>query len=116
MACQVLTRRFGRRLRPVPPLDKVTFVKRRPHRTRRFPTPSRRCEGGRNTAGGTDIGRRRGARSGLVEVAPELAAAGRVTELAQRQSLELADPLAGHAELLADFLERAGPTVDEPEP
>src|SRR3982751_2790249 len=42
----------------------------------------------------------------LVEEAAHLAAAAGVLELAQRLRLDLADTLARHAELLADFLER----------
>src|SRR4051794_29826955 len=55
-------------------------------------------------------------RGGLVEVAAQLPAAGRVAELPQRQALELPNALAGHPELLADFLERPGAPVGEPEP
>jgi RNA polymerase primary sigma factor len=39
-----------------------------------------------------------------------------VAQLAQRLRLDLADPLAGDVELLADFLERAGAAVLEAEP
>jgi hypothetical protein len=39
-----------------------------------------------------------------------------VAELAQRLRLDLADPLAGHVELLADLLERPRPAVLEAEP
>ncbi len=42
----------------------------------------------------------------LIEEAAHLAAAARVLELPQRLRLDLADALSGHAELLADFLER----------
>src|SRR6185436_2888952 len=45
----------------------------------------------------------------------QLAAAARVAELAQRLDLDLADPLAGEAELAADLLERAGVAVVEAE-
>src|SRR4029079_13523963 len=45
----------------------------------------------------------------------QLAAAARVAELAQRLDLDLADPLAGQAELLADFLERPGMPIVEAE-
>ena len=39
-----------------------------------------------------------------------------MAQLAQRLRLDLADPLAGHVELLADLLERAGTPVLEAEP
>ena len=52
----------------------------------------------------------------LLEVVLELPAPGRVAELAERLRLDLADALAGHVELLADFLERPGPAVLQPEP
>src|SRR5690606_19532207 len=42
----------------------------------------------------------------LVEEAAHLAAARRVLQLAERLRLDLTDAFAGHAELLADFLER----------
>src|SRR6185503_8557036 len=41
----------------------------------------------------------------LLQVVLELAAPARVTQLAQRLRLDLADALAGHVELLAHFLE-----------
>ena len=43
----------------------------------------------------------------LIEVAAELAAVARVAQLAQRLGLDLADALAGDAELAADLFERA---------
>src|SRR3954454_20802539 len=46
---------------------------------------------------------------------PELAAAGRVAELAQRLRLDLPDPLAGEPELASDLLQRASVPVVEPE-
>src|SRR6185436_9649169 len=52
----------------------------------------------------------------LLEVVLELAAAGRVAQLAQRLGLDLADPLAGDVELLADLLEGPRPAVLEAEP
>src|SRR5215211_6156739 len=45
-------------------------------------------------------------RSALVEEAAQHAAAARVLELAQRLGLDLANALAGHRELLADFFQR----------
>src|SRR5262245_30450922 len=51
----------------------------------------------------------------LLEVILELAAAGRVAQLAQRLGLDLADPLAGDVELLADLLEGPGAPVLEAE-
>src|SRR5262245_59033706 len=39
-----------------------------------------------------------------------------MAELAQRLRLDLADPLPGHVELLADLLERPGAPVLEAEP
>src|SRR3954451_14499656 len=39
----------------------------------------------------------------LLQVVLELAAAGRMAQLAQRLGLDLADPLAGYVELLADL-------------
>src|SRR6476469_1469646 len=52
----------------------------------------------------------------LLEVVLELAAPGRVAQLAQRLGLDLADPLAGDVELLADLLEGPGTPVLEAEP
>src|SRR4051795_2663226 len=52
---------------------------------------------------------------GLLEVVAELLAAARVPELRQRLRLDLADPLAGEAELLADLVERARLAVCEAE-
>src|SRR6478735_2888992 len=51
----------------------------------------------------------------LFEVVLELAASGRVAQLAQRLGLDLADPLAGDVELLADLLEGPGTPVLEAE-
>ena len=51
-----------------------------------------------------------------VEVVAELLAAVRVAELGQRLRLDLADALAGDAELAADLFERAGLAVLEAEP
>src|SRR6202008_1533534 len=42
----------------------------------------------------------------LIQEAPHLPRAGRVLQLAQRLGLDLADALAGDAELLTDFLQR----------
>src|SRR4029453_8938589 len=64
-------------------------------------------------ASGSILGQRL---SGLFEVVLELAAPGRVTQLAQRLRLDLADPLAGHVELLADLLEGPGTPVLQAEP
>src|SRR5262245_20500310 len=47
---------------------------------------------------------------------PELAAPRGMAQLAQRVRLDLADALAGEAELLADLLERPRPAVLEAEP
>ena len=55
-------------------------------------------------------------RSCLLQVVLELPRPRRVPQLAQRLRLDLADPLAGHVELLADLLERAGTPVLEAEP
>src|SRR6478736_3806567 len=52
----------------------------------------------------------------LLEVVLELAAPGRVAQLAERLGLDLADALAGDVELLADLLEGAGTPVLEAEP
>src|SRR6201995_2743786 len=41
-----------------------------------------------------------------VEEAAQLSASARMLQLAQRLGLDLADALAGHRELLADFLQR----------
>src|SRR5690349_3702920 len=51
----------------------------------------------------------------LVQVVPQLAAAGGMAELAQRFGLDLPDALARDVELLAHLFERAVATVDEPE-
>src|ERR1019366_7419070 len=51
--------------------------------------------------------------AGLHEVVLELARTARVAQLAQCRRLDLADPLAGHVELLAQFLEGAGVPVLE---
>src|SRR6185436_18628677 len=56
-----------------------------------------------------------GAAAPLLQVVLELPAAGRVAQLAQRLGLDLADPLAGDVELLADLLERSGTPVLEAE-
>src|SRR2546427_4774239 len=42
-------------------------------------------------------------------------ASRRMAQLAQRLGLDLADPLAGHPELPADFLQRPGTAIIEPE-
>src|ERR1035437_774113 len=47
----------------------------------------------------------------LLQVVLELAGAARVAELTQRLRLDLADALAGHVELCANLLERAGAAV-----
>src|SRR6187399_2867086 len=52
----------------------------------------------------------------LLEVVLELAAAGRMAELAQRLGLDLADAFAGDVELLADLFEGPGTPVLEAEP
>src|SRR5450759_3732222 len=57
----------------------------------------------------------RGVALALLEIVLELAGAARVAQLAQRLGLDLADALAGDVELLAHFLESAGPTVFEAE-
>jgi hypothetical protein len=51
----------------------------------------------------------------LLQVVLELAGARRVAQLAQRLGLDLADPLAGHVELLTDLLEGPCAAVLEPE-
>src|SRR6185369_1087037 len=50
------------------------------------------------------------------DVVPELPAPRRVAQLAQRVCLDLADPLTGQPELMADLLERSRSSVVEPEP
>src|SRR5512146_558715 len=52
----------------------------------------------------------------LLQVVLELAAAGRMAQLAQRLGLDLPDPLAGDVELLADLLEGPGATILQAEP
>src|SRR3954451_21525543 len=52
---------------------------------------------------------------GLFEVVAELLRARRVAQLRQRLGLDLADPLAGETELLADLVERARLAVGETE-
>src|ERR1700733_8155541 len=47
-----------------------------------------------------------GRQRSIVEKTSQLAASARVLELAQRFRLDLADALAGHGKLLADFLQR----------
>ncbi len=49
------------------------------------------------------------------EELPQTLGTLRMTQLGQRLRLDLADPLAGHAELLADLFERLGPTAVETE-
>src|SRR6266508_5111566 len=44
----------------------------------------------------------------LLQIVPELPSPGRVAELGERLRLDLADPLAGDAELPPDLLERPG--------
>ena len=51
----------------------------------------------------------------LFQVVFELAAAARMAQLAQRLRLDLADALAGHFELFADFFERAAAAIVQPE-
>jgi hypothetical protein len=51
----------------------------------------------------------------LLQVILQLARTARVAQLAQCLRLDLADPLAGHVELLAHFLEGAGAAVLETE-
>src|SRR6476469_11230863 len=58
---------------------------------------------------------RRAPQPPLLEVVLELAAPGRVAQLAQRLGLDLADPLASDVELLADLLEGPGTPVLEAE-
>src|SRR5437773_8277818 len=48
----------------------------------------------------------KGSRSPAFEKRPQLPAARRMPQLAQRLRLDLPDPLAGDVELLADFLQR----------
>src|SRR3990170_4840799 len=55
------------------------------------------------------------AAAGLLQVAAQLARTTRAAQLAQRLRLDLADPLAGDVELLADLLERPGTPVLQPE-
>src|SRR2546427_3730421 len=52
----------------------------------------------------------------LLQVILELARAGRVAQLAEGLGLDLADPLPGDVELLADLLERSGPAILQAEP
>src|SRR5262249_49953553 len=60
--------------------------------------------------------RRRERWSGLFEVVAEALRARGVPQLPQRLRLDLADALAGDAELLADLFQRAHLAVVEPEP
>src|SRR5687768_10790246 len=55
-------------------------------------------------------------RVALLEVVAELLAAAGVAQLRERLALDLADPLAGDAELAADLLEGPGVAVGEAEP
>src|SRR5690606_15611487 len=60
--------------------------------------------------GGTRVDRPRAAADGAVSDSEQVAGAGvaaRVTQLAHRPRLDLADALAGEVEVLADLLERA---------
>src|SRR5579883_2862793 len=57
----------------------------------------------------------RQARSDLIEVVLQLAAARGMPQLAQRLGLDLADALARHLEFLADFFQRAGPPAVQAE-
>src|SRR5690606_41301208 len=50
----------------------------------------------------------------LAQIVPELAAAGRMAQLAQRLRLDLADALARHAEVLAGLLPRVVLPVPQP--
>src|SRR3954463_12560232 len=52
---------------------------------------------------------------GLFEVVAELLRPRGVAQLRQRLGLDLADPLAGETELLADLVERAWLTVSQAE-
>ena len=52
---------------------------------------------------------------GLLEIPAQLPAVARMTQLAKRFGFDLADPLAGDAELAADLFECAESTVLEPE-
>src|ERR1700758_3793858 len=63
----------------------------------------------------TSPGRKRLRRSPLEERA-QLAASRRMTQLAQRFRLDLADALAGDGEALADLLERVLAAVADAEP
>src|SRR5207245_11179447 len=70
----------------------------------------------RTAASAPDLGERPGARaSALVEVVAQLLTADGVPQLRQGLGLDLADALAGDAELLADLLEGASLAVVEPE-
>ena len=101
----------GRRLRANRPADiRSLFTDptlnchRRPVRRPTSPGAARRPDG-----------RPRRAPLLAVEVVAELLAAVGVAQLGQRLGLDLADPLAGDAELLAHLLERAGLAVVEAE-
>src|SRR6266516_1053529 len=50
----------------------------------------------------------------LRQVVAQVTAGRRGANAAQRLGLDLARPLAGHADRLADFLQRSVPAVDEP--
>src|ERR1035437_2649922 len=50
----------------------------------------------------------------LLQETPQLTRAGRVAQLAERFHFDLADPLAGDVELLADLLERPSAAVNQP--
>jgi hypothetical protein len=52
----------------------------------------------------------------VVQEAPQLPAPARVLQLAQRLRLDLADPLAGHVELLADLFQRVVGVHPDTEP
>jgi hypothetical protein len=51
--------------------------------------------------------------AGLLQVVPKLARTARVAQLTEGLCLDLAYPLAGHVELLANLLERSGAAVLE---
>src|SRR6187551_2545140 len=50
----------------------------------------------------------------LLQVVPQFLGAARVAQLAERLRLDLADPLAGDAELAADLFQRPLPAVVRP--
>src|SRR5918912_2447349 len=101
----------------------------RPHSTRsRVPSLSTRkqlpllplanvqtCTAQDHTRPGGFTGRTGRTNDLVIEVVAQLARAGGVAQLAQRLGLDLADPLAGDAELAADLLQRPLAAVLQPE-